>query len=134
MQKKIGILLKMVQYSSICILIYICFIIYKAIYLSSTREKTDGFKLITSDFSTLAGSFNLAFLIQCCITPILKNHQNYKQNIKDIPLGFLVTWVTYNIIGIVGATVIQYSSHRDGTKGATILDFFEEDDYVALVV
>ena len=49
MQKKIGILLKMVQYSSICILIYICFIIYKAIYLSSTREKTDGFKLITSD-------------------------------------------------------------------------------------
>ena len=126
--------MKLVSYSSICVFCYVLFIVYKSIYLSSTQTKVNDFKWVSTNVGTLAGTFNLAFMLQCCIIPILNNNINYKNNIKDLVYGFALTWGILNSIGVVGSVVIAYSTAKSGTKGSTILDFFKEDDYLALFV
>ena len=58
--------------------------------------------LFGNDPSKLAGAVSLGYFLHNLITPIMRNNENQSNNKRDLFLGFLLGFITFTSLGIVG--------------------------------
>lgn len=89
------------------------------------------FHSFTSDFSTIAGTFALSFLIHPIAAPILKRNINPKNNLRDLLLGYILTGAIYVFIGFVGGLTCSVYAEDifNDTKGnyRTVFDCYTKE-------
>lgn len=112
----IEVFIKLNSLGTFCIVFILFFIIYYGISALTTvismnddniskSLDMDMSKLfmINTNFAPLAGMLTIGYCLHNVSLPILKNNKNKENNIRDLFLGYLVTWVIYIIIGSLGS-------------------------------
>lgn len=100
-------LLAFCQYGIIGIFIYVVFLFYKAIEnIMAGNVVSQNIKYVSSDISTLAGIFSLAFFCHNNLITIVKTNQYPDKNSRDIKISFILTSGLYLFIGMFGAVAI----------------------------
>lgn len=135
--RKIAFIVKLGHYGVICLYIYTLFIVYMAIdniVNGSFEEKKGEILYVTNDIANLAGTFALSYMIHNAIIPIVKQNKNQEKNTRDVRLAFLLTSSIYCIIGVFGCLGIVGRTTPDGSKAATVMDFFEKDDILPFFI
>lgn len=61
------------------------------------------YDLFNPDFSSVAGTFALSFLIHPVAAPILKKNVKQENNKRDLLLGYILTAFIYFFVGFVGS-------------------------------
>jgi amino acid permease len=121
--KEIDMLLKYFKYTIYCVIAFGVFIAVTVI-----KEIAEGnidyskFKLFDPDFSSVAGTFALSFLIHPVAAPIIKKNVNQDNNKRDLLFGYILTAFIYFFVGFVGS--LSCSEHVEA-----ILNKATEDDY-----
>ena len=78
------------------------------ILVSVGREISEGtidlnkYVLFNSDFSNVAGTFALSFLIHPIASSILKKNVNLDNNERDLLFGYILTSFIYFFVGFFG--------------------------------
>lgn len=78
------------------------------VIVSIVRELIEGkidfsqFVKFDSDFSSVAGTFALSFLIHPVASPILKKNVNLNNNSRDLLFGYILTGFIYFFVGFFG--------------------------------
>lgn len=75
--------------------------------VASDSFNSSNVSLFTDQVATTLGVFAISFFIHSVAIPIFKNNKNYKNNIRDLKLGFSLTCLIYLSIGIFGALAIN---------------------------
>ena len=78
------------------------------IFVAFIRELSEGhinFSLyphFDSDFSNVAGTFALSFLLHPVAAPVLKKNINLSNNERDLMFGYILTAFIYFFVGFIG--------------------------------
>jgi len=54
------------------------------------------------NFSSLAGSLTLGYLIHNICMPIVKNAKRPENNIRDVVIGYVLVFFSYTLVGVLG--------------------------------
>jgi sodium-coupled neutral amino acid transporter 9 len=117
LRRDIEVLMKFFKYTIYCVLAYGIFI-----FISLLRQLTEGniafgdFVLFDPNFSNVAGTFALSFLIHPIAGPILKKNVKQSNNERDLFLGYGLTAAIYLFVGFFGGltcatSVIDINKH-----------------------
>ncbi len=102
--KEIDKLLKFFKYTIYCVIAFGIFIAVTVIKeIAEGNVDYSKFKLFDSDFSSVAGTFALSFLIHPVAAPILKKNVNQDNNKRDLLFGYILTAFIYFFVGFVGS-------------------------------
>lgn len=102
--KKIDILLKFFKYTIYCVAAFGFFIACTVIKeIAEGNVNYDKFNFFTSDFSSVAGTFALSFLIHPVAAPILKKNVNQDNNKRDLLFGYILAAFIYFFVGFIGS-------------------------------
>jgi amino acid permease len=102
--KEIDKLLKFFKYTIYCVIAFGIFIAVTVIKeIAEGNVDYSKFKLFDPDFSSVAGTFALSFLIHPVAAPILKKNVNQDNNKRDLLFGYILTAFIYFFVGFVGS-------------------------------
>jgi len=103
-------LLKFFKYTIYCVIAFGIFIA-AAVLKEIIEGKVDynEFLFFSSDFSSVAGTFALSFLIHPVAAPIIKKNINQQNNKRDLLFGYILTAFIYFFVGFIGS--ISCSDH-----------------------
>lgn len=71
-------------------------------YIKNNGKSPSHISLFGDDPSKLAGALSLGYFTHTIIIPVIKNNENPRNNKRDLFLGYLLVFITYTTIGIVG--------------------------------
>ncbi len=97
-------LLKFFKYTIYCVIAFGFFIACTVIKeFAEGKVDYDNFQLFSSDFSSVAGTFALSFLIHPVAAPILKKNVNQNNNKRDLLFGYILAAFIYFFVGFIGS-------------------------------
>jgi Na+/proline symporter len=82
-------------------------------YIKNVGSAPSHISLFGDDPSKLAGALSLGYFTHTIIIPVVKNNEDPKNNKRDLFLGYLLVFITYTTIGIVGYFGFSGSSFYD---------------------
>jgi hypothetical protein len=101
--KDINMLLGFFKYTIYCVVAFGLFILVSVIrQIAEGHVDYSKFIFFDHDFSNVAGTFALSFLIHPVAAPIIKKNINQKNNNRDLFFGYLLTAFIYFFVGFVG--------------------------------
>lgn len=102
--KEIDMLLKFFKYTIYCVAAFGIFIAITVVkQIAEGNVDYSKFLFFSSDFSSVAGTFALSFLIHPVAAPILKKNVNQNNNKRDLLLGYILTAFIYFFVGFIGS-------------------------------
>lgn len=119
--KELRIMLKFSVLGIMAVSIFVIYSVVKAFQNISNISNLHLFDADPKNYIVLLGIYSLSFMIHNVIVPIMKNNKEYKNNNRDLAIGYGLTAGTYGLVGTFGAIAIAGLS--DGSQN-TFFDVF----------
>lgn len=120
------------QYGILGIFIFVIFLFYKSIEnMTSDKFSIQKLNLLTTDISTVAGVFSLAFFCHNNLITIVKTNKYPEKNSRDITISYMLTGGLYLLIGVLGCFSIV--GLEIDAKPQLVLDYFKDSIFTILI-
>jgi len=129
--KKLKLLVKLSEYGSVSIFIYVAYVSVQFI-LSVVRGniRMDEITWFSIDAGSLAGTCSMAFTIHTVVITFLKQSQEQRHNIRNLATTYSLGFIIYELVSVFGAFAIAGSSE---TCSNTLVDCYLKEWTVLFV-
>lgn len=103
---------------------------------AKVEPNTSFISLFNLQFSSLCGMLSLGYFIHNISPALVKNAKHPENNIRDVALGYLLTFLTYSLVGVLGYLGFSGSLFPPGQLEVTqnALNLFHPTNVLAFIV
>ena len=105
--KKLNFLVRISQYGSYSIFMYMVYLIVRFfVALFNGQIQFDQITWFSTDLGSLGGTCSLAFSIHAFVVPFMKQNKNQDKNMRDLGVTYIIGFITYFLAGVLGALTV----------------------------
>ncbi|KRX11065.1 hypothetical protein PPERSA_05174 [Pseudocohnilembus persalinus] len=134
--KDLSILVKIANVGVLAIYSYIIFIFYvfiDNIVSGGISDGEQGVLLFGTNIGNLAGTASLAFTIHTSFGNMIKCNKNQKNNVRDLGYTYIIGFMVYGIISIIGGLGIL-NRYTDVVNPTMITEYFKQGSLGPFIV